>query len=373
MEHSIESMLGATGYTKPTPQVNEGDELHDIGKSTSQRLSQSKCIDRYDYVESPINSLFSENDRITNYHIEKPYMRTSTPYTVINETSNIKATQVDDTGYNTRRSSPRIGIESQQVRFRAASVDSDSDISTELKQKFKHDIKSESSHNLDARPVTLEATRYEQKIRTGNVNTCRNKTFSRVNEHELEMPQSGKSNSKNFQLSHGTLTSRQDHEYQTRSDIENRQNFQNIGYREHDFQAPIRDYDIHMAHPSRIPRHYSAPIVRDPQQCFDQNHLYANNPQYRQGYEFYQEPEPYYEIPRSRHNVPNPYTGLPYQSQMIPPYLMTPQVQMNRVVPMRKEKEPDTFDGSKTEWVDYIVHFEQVAAWNRWTDVEKAQ
>jgi hypothetical protein len=27
--------------------------------------------------------------------------------------------------------------------------------------------------------------------------------------------------------------------------------------------------------------------------------------------------------------------------------------------------EPDRFDGSSTEWTDYIIHFEQVAAWNK--------
>ena len=39
----------------------------------------------------------------------------------------------------------------------------------------------------------------------------------------------------------------------------------------------------------------------------------------------------------------------------------------------RKEKEPDKFDGRNVEWRDYIVHFEQVSAWNTWSDIEKAQ
>ena len=38
----------------------------------------------------------------------------------------------------------------------------------------------------------------------------------------------------------------------------------------------------------------------------------------------------------------------------------------------RKQKEPDTFDGKKIEWPDYIAHFEQVALWNQWTKAEKA-
>ena len=38
----------------------------------------------------------------------------------------------------------------------------------------------------------------------------------------------------------------------------------------------------------------------------------------------------------------------------------------------RKEKEPDTYCGTKTEWQDHICHFEQVALWNGWTESEKA-
>jgi hypothetical protein len=34
--------------------------------------------------------------------------------------------------------------------------------------------------------------------------------------------------------------------------------------------------------------------------------------------------------------------------------------------------EPDRFDGSSTEWNDYIIHFEQAAAWNKWSDHQKA-
>ena len=43
-------------------------------------------------------------------------------------------------------------------------------------------------------------------------------------------------------------------------------------------------------------------------------------------------------------------------------------------MPSKKEIYPDNFDGSsKTEWTDYIVHFEQVASWNQWSEVQKAQ
>lgn len=38
----------------------------------------------------------------------------------------------------------------------------------------------------------------------------------------------------------------------------------------------------------------------------------------------------------------------------------------------RKPKEPDTYDGKKTEWNDYICHFEQVAFWNSWFPEERA-
>ena len=41
--------------------------------------------------------------------------------------------------------------------------------------------------------------------------------------------------------------------------------------------------------------------------------------------------------------------------------------------PVRKEKEPDKFDGRTVEWKDFIVHFEQVSEWNRWSYHEKSQ
>ncbi|MFI0460208.1 MAG: hypothetical protein ACH254_21700, partial [Candidatus Thiodiazotropha endolucinida] len=43
----------------------------------------------------------------------------------------------------------------------------------------------------------------------------------------------------------------------------------------------------------------------------------------------------------------------------------------------RKNKafEPETFDGSPmgTEWSEYIIHFEQIAQWNNWSDLQRAQ
>ena len=39
-----------------------------------------------------------------------------------------------------------------------------------------------------------------------------------------------------------------------------------------------------------------------------------------------------------------------------------------------KMLEPETFDGtSKTEWSDYIIHFEQIAEWNNWSASQKAR
>ena len=40
---------------------------------------------------------------------------------------------------------------------------------------------------------------------------------------------------------------------------------------------------------------------------------------------------------------------------------------------VRREKEPEKFDGRTVDWKDYIVHFEQCAKWNNWSIFEKAQ
>ena len=41
--------------------------------------------------------------------------------------------------------------------------------------------------------------------------------------------------------------------------------------------------------------------------------------------------------------------------------------------PLHRAKEPDKFDGISTDWRNYLVHFESVATWNRWTYNEMAQ
>lgn len=40
---------------------------------------------------------------------------------------------------------------------------------------------------------------------------------------------------------------------------------------------------------------------------------------------------------------------------------------------LRKQKEPDKFDGKSVAWQDYLVHFEQVSVWNGWSYAEQSQ
>ena len=48
--------------------------------------------------------------------------------------------------------------------------------------------------------------------------------------------------------------------------------------------------------------------------------------------------------------------------------------QQNQTILNKKEVHPDNFDGTgKTEWSDYLVHFEQCAKWNQWSDAQKVQ
>ena len=39
--------------------------------------------------------------------------------------------------------------------------------------------------------------------------------------------------------------------------------------------------------------------------------------------------------------------------------------------PHRKQKEPDKYDREMVEWQDLQVHFETVAIWNGWMEIEK--
>ena len=39
-----------------------------------------------------------------------------------------------------------------------------------------------------------------------------------------------------------------------------------------------------------------------------------------------------------------------------------------------KMLEPETFDGiSSAEWAEYIIHFEQIAEWNNWSNTQKTE
>ena len=40
---------------------------------------------------------------------------------------------------------------------------------------------------------------------------------------------------------------------------------------------------------------------------------------------------------------------------------------------VRREKEPDKFDGKSVDWRDYVVHFEQTSRWNGWSQPEMAK
>ncbi|VDH95431.1 Hypothetical predicted protein [Mytilus galloprovincialis] len=61
--------------------------------------------------------------------------------------------------------------------------------------------------------------------------------------------------------------------------------------------------------------------------------------------------------------------------------MMAPQFYPNMMGPMqnnpprvsRKQKEPPTFDGQNSDWVDYIIQFGKVATWNGWDPYESAQ
>ncbi|CAC5426233.1 unnamed protein product [Mytilus coruscus] len=71
----------------------------------------------------------------------------------------------------------------------------------------------------------------------------------------------------------------------------------------------------------------------------------------------------------------NPHVYGVHQNMMAPqfyPNMMGP-MQNNPPRVSRKQKEPDTFDGRNTDWVDYIIQFEKVASWNGWDQYESAQ
>lgn len=109
--------IGATGLTRSVISSEE----ESIGNFEERRSRQSK-LNRYDYVDSPESSLFSEfNTRVTNRNIQ-PYTRINSTPRVIDETD-VKEIHVNDTGYNTRKSSGP-----SQVRFRDFEINSNTDL-----------------------------------------------------------------------------------------------------------------------------------------------------------------------------------------------------------------------------------------------------
>jgi hypothetical protein len=83
------------------------------------------------------------------------------------------------------------------------------------------------------------------------------------------------------------------------------------------------------------------------------------------------------DTPQTSRTVPTQLETLhPYSPEMSNQFTSvdTPRViRSNYSHPVRKEKEPDKFDGRSVEWKDFIVHFEQVSSWNKWSYHEQGQ
>ena len=176
-----------------------------------------------------------------------------------------------------------------------------------------------------------------------------------------------------FERNMPTFLNTERHEPQTYT-LNRRLQNHDTRYQEQTYEVPAygqnRNIEVPHAH-VHTNMNNCVPTVRDPQQCHvnTRTPMYVNPPPRfddRQGYNPYLDTGAFYN-PRHIELYPN------VQPHMSNPGIAMPQPQLSRVTPSRKEKEPDIFNGSKTEWVDYIVHFEQVAAWNRWSDSEKAQ
>ena len=146
MEQSIDSVLGATGIDRWVYDMFDKEEK---GKNEEQR-AQSKLSSRYRYIESPENSLIIDNDRVMNFTNEKHDVRTSTPYTRINETNIDSKREINnnDTGYYTRKSNTGTQVHFSDVYHEV--YESDSDI--EIKERIQN----------VTRPV--QGTRFETKI-----------------------------------------------------------------------------------------------------------------------------------------------------------------------------------------------------------------
>lgn len=79
------------------------------------------------------------------------------------------------------------------------------------------------------------------------------------------------------------------------------------------------------------------------------------------------------QIPRDPVHTEHPercYRGP--QEPLAYPNLPTEQPVQHISVQNRRQREPDKFNGETIEWLDYYRHFETVAQWNNWGEVEKA-
>ena len=70
---------------------------------------------------------------------------------------------------------------------------------------------------------------------------------------------------------------------------------------------------------------------------------------------------------------PTAQVRMPGQIYNQPQGFYNPNAGFHQFNPIRKQKEPATFDGKTTDWVDYIIQFEKVANWNGWDQYERAQ
>ena len=76
-------------------------------------------------------------------------------------------------------------------------------------------------------------------------------------------------------------------------------------------------------------------------------------------------------LPEIRPVAANENTNVTSQPVTLPP---TGGASVTDSSTKNKMLEPETFDGtSSAEWAEYIIHFEQIAEWNKWSNIQKAK
>ena len=76
-------------------------------------------------------------------------------------------------------------------------------------------------------------------------------------------------------------------------------------------------------------------------------------------------------LPEIRPVAANENTNVTSQPVSLPP---TGGASVTDSSTKNKMLEPETFDGtSSAEWAEYIIHFEQIAEWNKWSNIQKAK